>query len=229
MSRIERDAGVLVDVPDDEPQRDLQRRGKGDAALLALVDIVFRRLELVAHEFELRALGEIADRKHRSEDLLQPDIGALFAGFRPSAESDRRSFSGPRSGSASAQPRGRVQSSCGCASCRQGMPCSSLWAAAGRPDLVSSSQSEPRHRSAAPIAIRPPRRRRPIPAQPPPGRRSHRATCRRQNRRARRIAPRFQISGVGQRRPVVGRRPSEIARSRPTLFRPSHPHLQAVS
>ena len=35
-------SGVLVDIPDDEPQRDLERRGKGDAALLAFIDLVFR-------------------------------------------------------------------------------------------------------------------------------------------------------------------------------------------
>jgi hypothetical protein len=57
-------------------ERHLQRRGEGDAALLALLDVVFRRLELIAHEFELRALGEIADREDRFEDLLQADAGA---------------------------------------------------------------------------------------------------------------------------------------------------------
>jgi len=33
-------------------------------------DVVFRRLELVAHEFELRALRKVADREDRLEDLL---------------------------------------------------------------------------------------------------------------------------------------------------------------
>ena len=41
-------AGVLVDVPDDEAQRHLERRGEGHAALLALLDVVFRLFELVA-------------------------------------------------------------------------------------------------------------------------------------------------------------------------------------
>ena len=71
-------AGVLVDIPHDEPQRDLQRRGEGDAALLAFVDVVFRGLQLVADEFELGPLGEIADREDRLEDLLQPDTDALL-------------------------------------------------------------------------------------------------------------------------------------------------------
>ncbi len=69
-------AGILVDVPDDEAEGHLQRRGEGNAALLAFLDVIFRRLELVAHEFELRALREVADREHRLKDLLQADAGA---------------------------------------------------------------------------------------------------------------------------------------------------------
>ncbi len=70
--------GVLVDVPDDEPQRHLQRRGVGDAPLLALLDVVFRALELVSHEFQLRPLREIANREHRPEDLFQAEDLPLF-------------------------------------------------------------------------------------------------------------------------------------------------------
>ena len=111
-------AGVLVDVPDEQAQRHLERRGKGDAALLAFVDVVFRRLELIAHEIELRALGEIADREDRLEDLLQPDIDAIFRRRRPSAGNGRTRRAEPRSGSASGRPRGCARSSCGSASCR---------------------------------------------------------------------------------------------------------------
>ena len=71
-------AGVLVDIPHDQAQRDLQRRGKGDAALLALIDLVFLRFQLVAHEFELCTLRKVADREHRSQHFLQADIGPLF-------------------------------------------------------------------------------------------------------------------------------------------------------
>ena len=53
-----------------------------DAALLALVDLVFRCLQFVTHEFELGALGKIADREDRLEHLLQPDAGAVL-GFHP--------------------------------------------------------------------------------------------------------------------------------------------------
>jgi len=72
--------GVLVDVPDHEAQRDLERRGEVHAALLALLDVVFRRLELVAHELELGALGEILDREDRLEDLLEPQRLPLIGG-----------------------------------------------------------------------------------------------------------------------------------------------------
>src|SRR6202042_883591 len=43
----------------------------GHAALTALVDVVFRRLELVANEFQHRGAGEIRDRKYRAEYRLQ--------------------------------------------------------------------------------------------------------------------------------------------------------------
>ena len=56
-------AAVLVDVPDDQAQGHLQRRAKGHAALLALVDVVFRLLQLIAHKFELGPVREIADRE----------------------------------------------------------------------------------------------------------------------------------------------------------------------
>src|SRR4029077_19963006 len=45
---------------------------------LAFLDIVFRRLELVAHEIELRALGEVADREDRAEDFLETDIDTVL-------------------------------------------------------------------------------------------------------------------------------------------------------
>ncbi len=70
-------AGLFINVPNDEAQRDLQGRGKRDAALLAFLDVVFRRLELVADEFQPRAIREIADREHGFEHFLQTDGGAL--------------------------------------------------------------------------------------------------------------------------------------------------------
>ncbi len=74
-------AGVLVDIEHDETQRHLQRRGIGHVALAALVDVVFRRLEIVAHEFQHRCAGEIGDRKHRAENGLQALVGAAAIGL----------------------------------------------------------------------------------------------------------------------------------------------------
>ena len=64
-------ARLLVDVEYDQAQRHLERRGIGHAALAALVDVVFRRLELVFHEFEHRRVGEVRDREHGLEHGLQ--------------------------------------------------------------------------------------------------------------------------------------------------------------
>ena len=71
-------AGLLVHIEHDETQLHLERSSVGHVALLALVDIVLRRLELVALEIERRPAGEIGDREHRFEDRLQPL-------FRPTA------------------------------------------------------------------------------------------------------------------------------------------------
>ena len=68
-------AGLLVDIEHDEAQRHLERRRIGHAALAALVDVVFRRLELVLDEFEHRGVGEIRDREHRLEHGLQALVG----------------------------------------------------------------------------------------------------------------------------------------------------------
>ena len=65
-------AGFLVDIEHDQAQRHLQRRRIGHAALAALVDVVFRRLEFVADEFQHRGAREVGDRKHRAEHRLQP-------------------------------------------------------------------------------------------------------------------------------------------------------------
>ena len=52
-------AGFLVNIEDDEAQRHLERRGVSHAALTALVDVVFRRLEFVFYELKLRRIGKI--------------------------------------------------------------------------------------------------------------------------------------------------------------------------
>ena len=64
-------AGLLVHIEHDQAKGDLQRRGKGHAPLLALVDVVFRLLKGVAHKFELGAIAEIPDGKYGAEHRLQ--------------------------------------------------------------------------------------------------------------------------------------------------------------
>ena len=220
-------AGILVDVPDDQAQGDLQRCGKSDAALLALVDIVFRRLELVAHEFELRPLGKIPDREDRFEHFLQPDIGALFGHaahlqemvVRALLDLDqvrhRRDFGDASEALADALFARKGNSHA----------CSSLWPAAADPISVcrrsqpGAGGSTPGGNGCAGTAFT----QRPANQ---PGCRARIPPSDAKTRRARRIAPRFPVrSRRGDRR---RRPPSGKARSGPTLFRPSHPHLQAV-
>ena len=68
-------ARLFVDIEHDQPQRHLERRGIGHAALAALVDVIFRRLEFVLDEFELRRIGKIGNREYRFEDGLQTLVG----------------------------------------------------------------------------------------------------------------------------------------------------------
>ena len=46
-------AGFFIDIPDDQAQRHFKRRAIGHAALLAFLDIIFRRFKLVADIFKL--------------------------------------------------------------------------------------------------------------------------------------------------------------------------------
>ncbi|GJE72800.1 hypothetical protein CHKEEEPN_4361 [Methylorubrum podarium] len=74
-------AGVGIHVEHDQAQRHLERGREGDAALAALVDVVFRLLEGVAHEFEERRRGEVGDREDRLEDALEALVGAPALGL----------------------------------------------------------------------------------------------------------------------------------------------------
>ncbi|MEH2616270.1 hypothetical protein V1285_001216 [Bradyrhizobium sp. AZCC 1620] len=74
-------AGFLVDIEHDQAQRHLERRSIGHAALAALVDVVFRRLELVADEFQHRRARKIRDREHRAEHRLQAFVQPTARGF----------------------------------------------------------------------------------------------------------------------------------------------------
>ena len=74
-------AGVLVDVEHDEAQRHLQRRGIGQVALPAFVDVELRRLELVLDELEHRLARKVGDREDRLEDRLQAFVAASADGL----------------------------------------------------------------------------------------------------------------------------------------------------
>ena len=70
--------GILLDVEHRETERHLERRREGHAALLALFDIVFGLFQLVLHEVEHGAIGEVLDREYRLEHFLQADEHPLF-------------------------------------------------------------------------------------------------------------------------------------------------------
>jgi hypothetical protein len=74
-------AGIGIDIEHDQPQRHLERRGEGDAALAAFVDVVLRLLERVLHEFEERGRGEVGDREDGLEDRLQALVAAPTLGL----------------------------------------------------------------------------------------------------------------------------------------------------
>ena len=76
-------AALRIDVPDDELDGDLERRGEGHAALVALVDVVLRLAERVAHELERGRLVEVLDREDRLEDGLQAQVLARLGRRRP--------------------------------------------------------------------------------------------------------------------------------------------------
>src|SRR5262249_7462994 len=71
---------ILIEIPHDKAQGDLQRGSECNSSLLALIDLVFRYLQFVTHKLELSAIGKITNGKDRLEDFLQPDIGALLRG-----------------------------------------------------------------------------------------------------------------------------------------------------
>ena len=64
-------AGIRVHIEHDQAQRHLEGRRERHAALAALVDVIFRRLERVFDELEQGGVGKVRDRKHRLEDSLQ--------------------------------------------------------------------------------------------------------------------------------------------------------------
>src|SRR5581483_6543085 len=70
----------LLDVPDDELNFDLDRRGVGHPALMAFLDVVFRLAEFVADKLQRGGFVEVLDRKDGLEHRLQADFLALVGG-----------------------------------------------------------------------------------------------------------------------------------------------------
>ena len=58
-------------------QGDAQGSRAGHASLMALLDVVFRLLELVLDEVERGTVGKVADREDRAEHLLETHELAL--------------------------------------------------------------------------------------------------------------------------------------------------------
>jgi hypothetical protein len=71
-------ARLLVRVPHDEADDDLDRGGERHAALAALVDVVLRLVEGVRNELQRRRLREVFDREDALEDSLKADVLPLL-------------------------------------------------------------------------------------------------------------------------------------------------------
>ena len=69
-------AGFLIHIPHDQAQPHLERRGVGQPALDAFLNIIFRIFEFVLHELQAATPGEIINRKDRTEYFLQTRDGA---------------------------------------------------------------------------------------------------------------------------------------------------------
>src|SRR5581483_1640843 len=69
---------AALGVPDYQLNFDLDRSREGHPALMALIDVVLGRAQLVADELQRGVLVEVLDRKDRFEHALQSRIGALL-------------------------------------------------------------------------------------------------------------------------------------------------------
>ncbi len=73
-------AGFLLNIPNHQSQGHLQRRRKGQATLLAFLNVIFWGFQLIADKFQHRALGKVTDRENRFEDSLQAHILTVRSG-----------------------------------------------------------------------------------------------------------------------------------------------------
>src|SRR6266478_9933518 len=74
-------ASAILDVPDYELDFYFDRSGVGHSPLMAFVDVIFRRAEFIADEFQRGGLVEVLDREDRLEDTLQTGISAVFRSY----------------------------------------------------------------------------------------------------------------------------------------------------
>src|SRR5690606_28400479 len=70
-------AGLVVDVPHHQAYDHLDRSRERHAARPALVFVVLRAIERIAHELERTRLAKILDREYALEDGLEPNLLAL--------------------------------------------------------------------------------------------------------------------------------------------------------
>ena len=70
------EAGCFVDVEGGEAQCYAQGSRVGHAALLALFNVIFRFFQLIAHEVDFGAAGEVLDREYGRENFLQAFVEA---------------------------------------------------------------------------------------------------------------------------------------------------------
>jgi len=69
-------AGCFVDVKSRETEGYTERSRVGHAALLALFNVVFRLFQLIAHEIDFGAAGEILDREYGGKNFLKAFVEA---------------------------------------------------------------------------------------------------------------------------------------------------------
>ena len=71
------DARVFLNIKNGQAQRDFQRCGKGNAALLAFFNIVFRLFEFIGQKVQNGATRKIRNRESRHQNVLQTPTFAL--------------------------------------------------------------------------------------------------------------------------------------------------------
>ncbi len=70
-------AGLVIDVPHDQANNDLDRGGEGHATGAALVFVVLGTIQRVADELERGRLAKVLDREDALEDRLQTHVLTL--------------------------------------------------------------------------------------------------------------------------------------------------------